>query len=542
MTPKSLVKGAAALAAAGIIVKVIGVFFRIPLTNWIGDAGMANYAPAYSLYSFLLVFATAGIPVAISKLVAEKYALCQYSEAERVFKISRSLMITIGIIGFAILFFFSESIAEHIVGIPGCALAMKATSPALLLVPLMSSYRGYFQGMQEMGPTAVSQVIEQIFRVACGLLLAVVFMNNAFGLAYTPEERGAAGGCFGAAAGATGGLLAMLIIYAIKRKKIKAEIRSNSANSVETTGQILKKIAIIAIPITLGAMIMPMVNLVDAAIVNQRLISAGWSISEAKSMYGQLTGFAVPLIAFPQVFMTSIVVSLVPMVSSTNKKGDYIERNNSIALGIRMAAILAFPCAAGMYTLAKPILLLLYPAQPSSAVSTVPCLQALCIGFIFLAMITVMTGPLQGIGKQVIPVINLFIGVIVKIGVTWILTSIPFINIVGAAIGTISAYVIAATLDFLALRRYTKIRIDVKATILKPLGASFVMALLVAGAYEGVFLLIGRNSISLFIAIITGVAIYGFIILKTKTIAKDELEATSLGRKIIYICEKIKLL
>lgn len=541
MAPKSLVQGAAALAAAGIVVKIIGVFFRVPLTNWIGDDGMANYTPAYSLYSFLLVFATAGIPVAISKMVAEKYAIGQFKEAERVFRISRSLMLTIGGVGFCVLYFLSEYIAGHIIGIPGCALAMKATSPALLIVPWMSSYRGYFQGMQEMRPTAVSQVVEQVFRVGCGLALAVLLMNNSLGMEYTADERGAAGGCFGAVAGAIGGILTMLIIYAAVRKELKSRIANDKSEEYETTGYILKKIAVIAIPITIGAMIMPLVNLVDAAMVNQRLIASGWSVAEAKSMYGQLTGFAVPLIAFPQVFMTSIVVSLVPMVSATNKKGDYTERNNSIVLGMRMGTVLAFPCAAGMFVLAKPILLLLYPAQKSSAVSAVPSLQALCIGFLFLAMITVMTGPLQGIGKQVVPVINLFIGVVIKIGVTWVLTAIPTINIVGAAVGTIAAYVTAATLDFMALKKFTRIRVDIKNTVLKPLGSSVVMALIVTFIYREAFVLTGVNSLSLFVAIITGVVVYGVMILKTKSVHKEELQGTSFGRKLVFVCEKLKL-
>jgi len=212
MAKKSLVKGAAVMAAAGILVKVLGMFFRIPLTNLIGAEGMANYAPAYSLYSFLLVFATAGLPIAISKMVSERCAIEHFREAERVFKLSRTLMITIGVIGFCILFFFSDLVAE-MVKLPGSSLSMKATAPALLLVPIMSSYRGYFQGMQEMVPTAISQVVEQIFRVVCGLGLAIFLMNYVSdSIGYSTGERGAAGGCFGASAGAVGGLLTMLII------------------------------------------------------------------------------------------------------------------------------------------------------------------------------------------------------------------------------------------------------------------------------------------------------------------------------------------
>ena len=193
MSKKSLVKGAAVLAAAGIVVKLLGAVFRIPLANLIGTVGMANYSPAYSLYSFLLVFATTGLPVAISKMVSERYAIGQFREAERVFRLSRTLMTAIGVIGFCVLMFLAKPIAE-LINVPGSAMSMQATAPALLLVPLMASYRGYFQGMQEMRPTAVSQIVEQLFRVAFGLLL--IIGGNMIKEAFSREEE-CADGSFG---------------------------------------------------------------------------------------------------------------------------------------------------------------------------------------------------------------------------------------------------------------------------------------------------------------------------------------------------------
>lgn len=541
MAKKSLVKGAAVLAVAGIVVKILGAFFRIPLANLIGADGMANYSPAYALYAFLLVFATAGLPVAISKMVSERCATGQFREAERVFKLSRTLMITIGVIGFCLLFFFSDFIAE-LVKVPGSALSMKATAPALLLVPIMSSYRGYFQGMQEMVPTAISQVVEQIFRVGIGLAAAWILFSSANDImGFSADERGAAGGCFGASAGAVGGLITVLIIYLIARKGIKRRIKNEVIRETESGAFILKRIAAIAIPITIGATIMPMVNLIDAAIVNIRLLDAGFSKAAAETMYGQLTGFAEPLVAFPQVIMTSIVVSLVPMVSAAHKINNYKERNNTISLGIRMSTIIAFPCAAGMFALAGPILLLLYPTQRASALSTVPTLQALCIGFIFLALITTMTGALQGIGKQVVPVINLFLGVVVKFGVTWFLTAIPGINIVGAAIGTIVAYIVAASLDFTALKKFTEFELRPNMTLFKPLVASVIMGVIVALVYKGFFAFIGSNTIATFLSVIIGVLVYGIIILRLKAIEREELINVPIGRKIVAVCDRLRL-
>ena len=541
MTKKSLLKGAAVMAVAGIIVKVLGAFFRIPLANYIGDVGMANYSPAYSLYSFLLVFATAGLPVAISKMVSERYAIGQFREAERVFKISRTLMMILGIIGFFVLLVFSDEIAE-LINLPGSALSMKATAIALLLVPIMSSYRGYFQGMQEMRPTALSEIAEQTFRVICGLALAKILMGGQYEiLGYTADQRGAAGGCFGASAGAAGGLAVMLAVYMLSRRKIKNRIRNDRSTRHETAGAILKKIAVIAIPITIGAAIMPIVNLIDAGIVKTRLLSSGWESSVAESLYGQLTGFASPIIQFPQVFMMAIVMSLVPMVSAANSLGDRRELHNHISLGMRMTTIIAFPAAIGIFVLAEPVLTLLYVSQKASAISAAPCLQIYAVGFIFLAIETTMTGALQGIGKQHIPVINLFIGVIAKFIFTWTLTAIPFINVKGAAVGSAAAYFIAMVLDITAVKRYSGIKFSVKLTVIKPLISSVIMGIIVLIAYKCIFALIGSNAVATMVSILIGVVVYGLMILKTKAIQREELMTISIGRKLAVICDKLKL-
>lgn len=541
MTKKSLVKGAAVLAAAGIIVKFIGAFFRIPLANFIGDVGMAYYTPAYSIYGFLLVFATTGIPVAISKMVAERYAVGQFSEAERVFKLSRILMLTIGVIGFFVLFFFSDTLAV-LINNPGSALAMKFMAPALLLVPIMSSYRGYFQGMQDMTSTAVSQVIEQVFRVISGLALAIILMNGAYSfLEENAQARGAAGGCFGATAGAFGGLLVMIIFYLTIRKSIKEKIRNDKTNVRESSGTILKKIAGIAIPITIGAAIMPIVSVVDSSVVMTRLLDAGFDRTVAESMFGQLTGFATPVVQFPLVLIQAIVVSLVPMVSAANRLGDRHELHNNISLGVRMASVITLPSAIGLIVLSEPVLLLLYSSQPASAVSAAPCLMILSFGFIFLAALTTFTGALQGIGKQGIPVRNLFIGIIVKLILTWVLTAIPAINVMGAAIGTIVAYVVAATLDYMALRKYTGVKLSVKLTVIKPLVSAVVMGVIVFAGYKVLFMVLGSNGTATLLSVAIGVVVYGLMVLKTKTIVRDELMSISIGRKLAVICDKLRL-
>ena len=211
------------LTVAGIIVKALGFLFRVPLTNLLGDRGMAYYAPAYDIYTFLLVISTSGIPVAISRMVAERCAVCDFMGTRRVIIVSRRIAVLLGMIGFLILFFGADLIAKHIVNIPNSAFAMKTIAPALLLVPAMSAYRGYFQGHQQMLPSAISEIVEQFFRVCFGLGAALFFVKSYTSVSLfiaSKLELGAGGGSFGASAGAFFGyLLFMLCIVRCRNKK-----------------------------------------------------------------------------------------------------------------------------------------------------------------------------------------------------------------------------------------------------------------------------------------------------------------------------------
>ncbi len=276
MSKKSFVQGAAVLAVAGLLVKFLGAVFRIPLANMLGDVGMGYYQPAYYIYNLFLVLATAGIPVAISRMVSERYSFGQYYEAQRVFKISRTLMIAIGAASFVIVFFGAEIFVPK--NVPEAVLAVRAISPALILVPLMASYRGYFQGQQNMTPTAISQFIEQVFRVGVGLFLAYTMFHTVYArMEATPEEAGAAGATLGAVAGSIGGLIVMLIVYYRQKGRLRKQIsdeRHNHKIKRESSKSILKQIVIIAIPITIGATVMPIVNIIDTAVVTNRQVGS----------------------------------------------------------------------------------------------------------------------------------------------------------------------------------------------------------------------------------------------------------------------------
>jgi len=290
----SFLKGALILGAAGILIKIIGAFFRIPLGNMIGSEGMGYYQTAYPIYTLFLTLATAGFPTAVAKLVSEKVAVNDNKGAYRIFKVSRTILLITGVVVFCILFFGSEFIVTNIMKNPNALYAMKAISPALLFVPVMSAYRGYFQGRSEMTKIAFSQIIEQLIRVGLGLYLAYV-LNSLYGV-----KLGAAGAISGATLGSIGSVIFLIIVYLIGRKERRLEIESSPNFKVESFSRILKNLLVVTIPITIGACVMPLVNMIDTVIVIDRMMSAGFTYKMANSMFGQLTGMAMVIVNLPK--------------------------------------------------------------------------------------------------------------------------------------------------------------------------------------------------------------------------------------------------
>lgn len=531
MAKKSFIQGAVILGIAGIIIKVMGAFFRIPLANFIGDEGMGYYQTAYPIYVLFLTLATAGIPIAISKLVSERIAVDNYYEAYRVFRVSFILLFTIGVCSSAILFFGSDYIVNAI-GNPGAKYAMMAIAPALLFVPIMAAYRGYFQGMQNMKPTATSQVVEQFFRVGTGLTLAYILVSRG-------REYAAAGASFGATAGAVAGLLAIMAVYFMKKHSMQGDVDRTFRGNGEKGSAILAKIFIIAVPVTIGAAIMPIMNTIDVGIVMRRLQETGWTEAAAIGLYGQLTGMAGPLINFPQVLTQAIAMSLVPAIAAAYKQRDMNFLAYNVKLGIRTSIIIGLPCALGLMTLAEPIMLLLYPMQKASAVSAAPCLFIMAFGVIFLSTVQTLSGVLQGLGKQMIPVVNLFIGALVKIILTYSLTGIDSINIKGAAIGTVAAYIVASALNIIAVKKYTGVKFDMMLTFVKPILSAMAMSACVWGSYRILYGFLG-NSLSTLIAILIGALVYAAMLFKTKAITNEELRMLPKGNKLIKIFNRLK--
>lgn len=532
MDKKTFLIGAVILGVAGLLVQILGAIFRIPLANIIGPAGMGYYQTAYPLYVFLLVFSTNGAPAAISKMTSERLAVGRIRDAHRVFKLSFLLMAILGFAAFLAVFFGAESIVSTF-GDPGAVLAMKAIAPALLVVPLMSVYRGYFQGMQNMGPTASSQLVEQGVRVAVGLSLAILWMKHGI-------EQAAAGATIGTSVGPLAGILILIFIYNKKRSKILASIEGDLSTDRETSKDILKTLLWIAIPITVGVSILPIINLGDLFILMKRLSSSGFSIEEANIMYGQLSGMAGPIINIPMALALSMALALVPAIASAKASGDLRLLDKNIQLGFRTAMIVGVPCSFGLIILAKPIMTLLYPLEMESAINASGSLAYLATGVIFLCVAQTMAGTLQGLGKPGVAVFGLLIGFAVKLLATYFLSGITALNMEGAAIASAMAYITIGLFNLWAVKRITGITFDRKLSVFKPVLAGVIM-FIASGVFYRIFDGILGNSLACVGAILVAGIVYILVLLKIKGITEEEIKGFPKGEKIAAILVKLRL-
>ncbi len=531
MKKESFLKGAAVLGIAGMIIKVLGAFFRIPLGRIIGSEGLGYFQVGYPIYTFLLSFSTQGFPTAISKLVSEKRAKGDNAAAHKVFKTSLKILLSLGTISSLILALGAGYIVNHIVKSPNAYYAVMALAPALLVVSAMAAFRGYFQGMKNMTPTALSQVAEQFGRVLIGLLLAVLLLNRGI-------EFAAAGAAFGATVGGVFGFLIIYYLYRRSQRKILSSFDRLPDEQEAPTRVIIRDLLKVAIPITIGGAVMPLINIVDTMIVLRRLQAIGFSYEEANSLFGQLTGMAATLINLPQVFTVALSMSVVPVIAEATANKDRKTVQADTQSAFRVSLLIGLPASVGLAILSGPIMNLLFPNEAASAGEI---LLFMSMAVFFLTQLQTLTGVLQGVGKPAVPVRNLMIGAIVKFFVTYTLTGIPALNVKGAALGTVSAYLVASTLNFIAVKRYTGTTFNPVQFFVKPLTSVIAMGLVVSLSYRGIYPTVGNN-LATVMAIGVGVVVYGLALLLTGAITEADFELLPGGTRLAKVLKRSRLL
>lgn len=532
MSKTKFIKQAAILAIASLLVRLLGFLYRLPLTNMLGDEGNGIYSAGFYLYNFFLVMSSAGLPAAISKIVSEKVALEEYRNVKKTFKISLILSSTVGLI-FSIVMFVSARFFCNIIGSPDSYYTILTLSPTVFIVSVMSVFRGYFQGLGTTVPTALSQVIEQIFNAIFSIYLAYLLVGISLPL-------GAAGGTMGTGIGALAGLIYILMVFLNRKRYINRKLSKKTHKyRVESNREIAIKIIKTAAPIIAGTAIFSMTNLIDMQMVNSRLTaSKAFTDSQVTALYGQLTGKYVTLTTLPVSISTALATAVLPSIASSMIQGDIKTVRKKIDVSLRLTMIISIPAAIGMGVLADEILLLLFPNYSDGGL----LLKWGALSIIFLALCQIITGILQGIGKVATPAKNAFIGSIIKIPINYFLISIPSINVIGAIISTTVCYLVASLLNFITLRKVTKIRPDYNGIFFKPAIASIVMGVFCYFSYKFIFYFSKSNAISTLVSIFIAIIVYLVSLAVIGGFKREDLSLLPMGRRLISILDRYRLI
>lgn len=532
MKKNSFVTGALIIAFSNILVKIIGAVYKIPLDRFIlGPEGMGIYSSSYTIYNLLFVISTAGLPVAISKMIAEAEAKREYKKSEKIFKVSRALLFFMGLVAFAVLF-FGARFFSNIISSPDSYVTMMAMAPSLLFVSLASSYRGYFQGKQNMVPTAVSEVIEALSKLVFGLTLSYIVNIN-----FHKYYLSSAGAIAGVSIGTALSFLFLAVYFLIFRTKNRVKVSDFSSDKcTESNFSILKRLILIAVPITLGVCVFTLTSLIDTATVMNQLKGLGYNEEARASLYGYLNR-AITLFNMPPTVINAISISIVPSVAAF-----LAVRNKEAALkntksALKITVIFALPCAIGLSVLARPILNLLY-GDPNHSV----LLNIMGIAVLFVTIVQVSNAVLQSWGYVWTPVLNMFLGGLVKVLLNLYLVSKPEININGAPVGTLMCYITVMSLNIIALLRKTNIKLKLGEFILKPL---FLGAVTAVGAYLSFSFLIkivSSETIALFLAILATAILYFAFLFIIRGIGEDEILLVPKGEKVLKVLKKFHLI
>ena len=505
MYKKNLIRGTLILAAAGIIAKFLGFFFRIPLINMIGEEGIGLYQLTYPLYTFLLALA-AGIPVALSKMISERMALNKKKEAIKIFKTSIVAMAVFGICSSISLIVFAPKIIDTFKWSNEAIYSLMGISLAPAFTCLLSVYRGYFQGLQVMEPPAVSQVMEQLVRICVGVGLAFVLLPRGIDVA-------AGGASFGAAAGALLALIWMMTKY--RRNRISGYNNGEARSSVYLFYEMLR----MAIPISIGQAIGSVMALIDSIQVPGLLMSSGYSYQMATRLYGQLTGKAHVLINVPLTLSIALAQSTVPAISEMNAIRSLRRLHKTIHTIFKFGMVIALPYCAGLYVLSKPILTLIFQGMGDGW----RLLQILSVAALFIIVAQVCTSILNGIGKTLLPVATMCFGCIIKVAISRALIPVQSMNIKAAAYSTLISYAVVALLDFIFVVKYTGVRLPFYKTFVGPAISSAVMILLVIITYAKVQDWSSSSNLATMLAILLGGAVYAAMLIATNTLTKEEM-------------------
>ncbi|MFI3226387.1 MAG: polysaccharide biosynthesis protein [Clostridia bacterium] len=523
----SFLKGAAVLVAANFIVKFIGVIYKIPLGNLIAGDGMAYFSAAFEIYQLLLAFSTAGLPVAVSKMVSESYALGRYSEVNKIFKVALATFVGVGLFGSFIMYcgagFFSE-----LIEMPMAKLSIQVLSPAVFFFSIVAIYRGYFQGMQNMNPTALTQILEAVFKLFIGIGLTIVVINLGFS-----SEVQSATAIFGTTFSTIIAATLLILIYRSKLNREKVINNELLGGEIRTSKRIVSDLIKIVIPVTIGSLVVNLTGFLDLFLIMNRLVASGVSEQVAEFAYGSYKGYAYTLFNLPPSIIASVNVTLIPIISAAFAVGDREKLQYIINKALKVIIIFTLPCAVGLMSIPGPILTMLYPTKPDEVAIATPLLLLLGLATLWTTLSSLTTVMLQAAGKINLPIISIIVGGVIKLISNYILIGNPNIGIIGATISTNLCYFVMLIINMHNIKKYTQTKISLVDSFARPILSAVLMGVATITSFKLLNNVLSlSNSVSTVITIGVAAVVYLFLIIFTGAITKEDLNLIPGGSKL----------
>lgn len=532
------------LTVAAIVAKVIGMIYRIPLTNILGDDGIGYYSTANEIYNILLMISTFSLPLALSRLVSERRHLGQAKNAHKVFVCAMKFAVAAGAVMALLTFFLAGVITDNIMHVGSAALALRVLAPAIFLFAIAGAFRGFFQGHETMVPTATSQVIEQIVNAVISVVGAGVMMGIGTKMAEKSGDPnlgpawGAAGGTFGTVASISVALLFLVVVYISYQRTFKRHLRKDPTKHLESDQAIYRALLVTIGPIVLSTLVYNIGTLIDQGIFNSVLASQGYSEKQYSTIWGIYSGKYRVLMNVPLCVASCLSPSVVPALTAAMADGNHKEAGIKVRDSIRYTMIITIPCAVGMAALASPIMQLIFGDAKSL---TAGIMQQGALLIVLLALSTLSTGILQGLGEMKKPLYNTTIALVVQIVTLYLFLRVFRLNIYSVIYSNTIFALIICVLNAIAIGQKISYRQEIKKTFLIPLISSGVMGLAAIGIYQ-LFHLFAGNAISCILAVLAAMAVYGVLLVKLGGISEKELLGIPKGTLIVQILKKCRFL
>ncbi|MBS6395588.1 MAG: polysaccharide biosynthesis protein [Clostridiales bacterium] len=535
------------LAAASILVRIIGLIYRIPVTRILGPVGNSYYSAAYEVYSMVLLISSFSLPLAVSKLVSARMAKGQVRGAYKIFQCTLVFALVSGGLGSLLVYFGAGFFSDVVVRTPQSRLALQVLAPTILVVALMGCIRGYFQGLGSMVPTAVSQVVEQVINaaVSIGAAWALFQYGSKLEALLSTDTAayawGAAGSTLGTGMGALAGFLFLLFLMFVFNRVMKRRRLMDHHGSVESTGEIYYLLLVTILPVILSTAVYNLSGIIDQGIFKHLMAYKNYDSMQIDKLWGIFSGEYKLLTNVPIAVASAMASSTIPALTMARVRKDRREMRKKTENAIRFVMVICIPCAVGLSVLAEPILILLFGQEEHTGISA-GLLQMGTLSVVLYGMSTLTNGILQGMNKMRLPVIHAAVSLVLHVLLLVFLILVGDLNIYAVVWANIFFAFLMCVLNSRSIARYMRYRQEVVRTFLIPLAASAAMGAAAYGVHLGLMAVVKNNTAATIAACLAAVLVYGIVLLLLKGLTEEELLSFPKGRTLVRIARKIHLL